>query len=932
MVVLGLVAVQAWGQWTELTGMDIRNVDRGNFAVADIDGDGDMDIIFSGINPDVSGEENGAVWINDGQGRFTEQTGERVVKMGRSGNIDFGDINGDGHLDILFGGWGIAVADRGIALGDGEGHFTLADKAQYPMTDMEKLTSCGFADFNRDGLLDYYAFADIGREGTAGAIIYFQQADGSFQANATCIPHSQYMLNEPCAEVIDFNRDGAPDIWIDAGDESKSCEELQESMRVSLLFLNNGDGTFREVNPLGMGLLYAKCNGSTTWADVDGDGYLDLLHNGDGYLCTGEDNDQVWRLYRNVNGTGLQVGFDFDMQDVGRQSSLHNGGYIVDWDGDGTLDLVTAGWSTSLNNQRLDWWKGDANNRMGAFTMQSFGEGVPGFSEQGLRIADLDGDGKPDLLACGYTNIGNGGEAGRAVGWVRNTSASRAAVPGAPKAVFAENAGGVIKFTWQAPAGFEGVPGITYNLSLRNITTGKWFYHPLADLSTGKRTVAGRMGNVFTNTEYRLSNLPVGIYEWQVQAINGQYMGGAFSEPQTFMAGDMDGHSGWAGVNLRWQLTEDSVLTISGEGMLLGSKAWFAYEEKVKHVILEEGVAGIGDWAFYEWPNLLSITIPESVTSIGNEVFAGCEKLASVKIPAALLGGVEFSSLRTLIVNSGTLDEEAGAFIRSNAETLETIDLSACNNATLPDEALAGCYHVKNILLPASLTQTGYGAFKECTALASVTLPAALAEVGDRAFEDCRSLTAIQFASEGALTRIGNWAFYNCHQLQTLQLPEGVEEVGLAAFYGCSYLEDIELPSTLRSIGDHAFAHNTKARKMTVHAAVPPVVEAKTFLRVSRDMPVYVPAESLASYQAAAYWQDLNLQPIGDATGMGHLSLSESITVVNGEVHINMTGTGEVQVYDLQGRSVLRTTESRFALPQGIYIIKVGDEALKVAI
>ena len=253
--------------------------------------------------------------------------------------------------------------------------------------------------------------------------------------------------------------------------------------------------------------------------------------------------------------------------------------------------------------------------------------------------------------------------------------------------------------------------------------------------------------------------------------------------------------------------------------------------------------------------------------------------------------------LRSLTLAGGVWDEAGGAFIRSNAETLETIDLLACNNATLPDGALAGCYHMKNILLPASLTQTGYGAFKGCTALASVTLPASLVEVGDRAFEDCRSLTSVQFAWEGALTRIGNWAFYNCHQLQALQLPEGVAEVGLAAFYGCSYLEDIELPSTLRSIGDHAFAHNVKARKMTVHAAVPPVVEAKTFLRVSRDMPVYVPAESLASYQAAAYWQDLNLQPIGDATGMGHLSLSENITVVNGEVHIiNMTGTGEVQV------------------------------------
>lgn len=198
----------------------------------------------------------------------------------------------------------------------------------------------------------------------------------------------------------------------------------------------------------------------------------------------------------------------------------------MDWDGDGTLDLITAGWSEELGQtQRLDWWKGDANNRMGAFTMQSFGEGVLGFSEQGLRIADLDGDGKPDLLACGYTNIGNGGEAGRAVGWVRNTSATQAAVPGAPRSTLVENTNGAIKLTWQAPAGFEGVPGITYNLSLRNITTGKWFYHSLADLSTGKRTVAGRMGNVFTNTEYRLT-LPVGIYEWQVQAINGNTWAG----------------------------------------------------------------------------------------------------------------------------------------------------------------------------------------------------------------------------------------------------------------------------------------------------------------------------------------------------------------------------------------------------------------------
>ncbi len=419
-------------------------------------------------------------------------------------------------------------------------------------------------------------------------------------------------------------------------------------------------------------------------------------------------------------------------------------------------------------------------------------------------------------------------------------------------------------------------------------------------------------------------------------------------------------------------------VTSIGNSFLCGSS--------LTSIDIPNGVTSIGDDFLYGCSGLTSIDIPDGVTSIGDSFLAQCDSLTSVRIgsgletagtgwfegtpnleeficksvvaqfPVNALHGkqkihrlegpvclLEYENnedldayttrLDSVVIIGGTVSDKGFAVLRQSAGALQTLSLEAADNAELPTLALDGCIRLRNLTLPASLAQTGYGAFKGCTALASVTLPATLVEVDDRAFEDCRSLTSVQFDSEGALERIGNWAFYNCHQLQTLQLPEGVAEVGLAAFYGCSYLEDIELPSTLRSIGDHAFAHNTKARKMTVHAAVPPVVEAKTFLRVSRDMPVYVPAESLASYQAAAYWQDLNLQPIGDATGMGHLSLSENITVVNGEVHIiNMTGTGEVQVYDLQGRSVLRTTESRFVLPQGIYIIKVGDEALKVAI
>lgn len=553
---LAAAAMLAWSaqaQWTDLT-IEGWNSDRGDFAVADIDNDGDMDIIYSSNDPDKAGVENGVIWINDGKGNFTVQTEERIIKMGRAGNIDFGDIDGDGDLDVLFVGWGNGSSTdvRGIALNDGKGVFTLADKTAFPMTNVEKTTSCGFADFNCDGLLDYFVAANWTKiddeTWEQNNIIYFQNPDGTFREDKTCFPTAaQYKFNESGVSIIDFNRDGAPDLWYNTNDQTKS-QDRGESERFNVLFINNGEGRFTEFN-LGSGigtaeatgLKYYKSNGSATWGDIDGDGLLDLLHNGDGYLGTGENNDRMWRLYKN-NGTSISMVYDFPtdggfngLTEVGRQNSLNNGGYIVDWDGDGVMDLITAGWSETWGKtQRLDLWKGSASNPMAGFASTTFGTGVPGFSEQGLRIADLDGDGKPDLLVNGYSNTGEG----RKVGWIKNTSAQAGEIPAAPQNATAayDAAENFVSFTWAAPAGWEGKPGVTYNLSLYNKTTGKWLYNPMSN-ENGKRKVGGRMGNVWTNTEYYLFDLPAGEYEWQVQAINGQFMGGAFTAKQTFTVG-----------------------------------------------------------------------------------------------------------------------------------------------------------------------------------------------------------------------------------------------------------------------------------------------------------------------------------------------------------------------------------------------------------
>ena len=431
-------------------------------------------------------------------------------------------------------------------------------------------------------------------------------------------------------------------------------------------------------------------------------------------------------------------------------------------------------------------------------------------------------------------------------------------------------------------------------------------------------------------------------------------------------------------------------VTIPNSVTSIGDR-FLLYCDSLTSVTIPNSVTSIGEECLSRCGSLTSVDIPDGVTSIGGGVLSYCYKLTSVwigsgletmsltattgfcskslegstnlevfvcksavaKFPVGLLQGLpnlrrvegpanllEYENnedlytyttrLDSVTITGGTVSDKGFAVLRRSADALETLSLEGADNTELPTLALDGCLRLRNLVLPASLTRTGYGAFKECTALASVTLPASLAEVGDRAFEDCYLLSDITW-NEG-LQRIGDRAFYGCNSLPQVAIPEGVEYIGVAAFMGCTYMEDVQLPASLRTIGDNAFAHNTRTRSMTVHATVPPLVSAHTFYQLDASAPVYVPAESLASYRAAAYWQDLNLQPIGSTTGIAAPSLAERITVKDGEVHINIIGMDEVRVYDLQGRHVLSTTESRFTLPQGVYIVQVGNEAVKLSL
>ena len=86
--------------------------------------------------------------------------------------------------------------------------------------------------------------------------------------------------------------------------------------------------------------------------------------------------------------------------------------------------------------------------------------------------------------------------------------------------------------------------------------------------------------------------------------------------------------------------------------------------------------------------------------------------------------------------------------------------------------------------------------------------------------------------------------------------------IGVNAFAYCDALTQVTIPSSVTSIGEWAFDRCTALAEMTVLATVPPTLIENVFRNVNTDIPVYVPAASLAAYQAAEVWKEFNLQAI----------------------------------------------------------------------
>ena len=165
-----------------------------------------------------------------------------------------------------------------------------------------------------------------------------------------------------------------------------------------------------------------------------------------------------------------------------------------------------------------------------------------------------------------------------------------------------------------------------------------------------------------------------------------------------------------------------------------------------------------------------------------------------------------------------------------------------------------GCTGLRNVTLPASLTQIDEKAFRGCTGLTSISLPANLTEIGEFAFYDCTGLTSLDLSACTSLTTIGEYAFEGCTGLTSISLPANLTTIGEGAFAGCTGLTSIDLSAStsLTTIGEGAFEGCKSLTSITLPANLTKI-DKYTFSDCKGLTSVHLPASLTTIDQYAFY-------------------------------------------------------------------------------
>lgn len=310
-------------------------------------------------------------------------------------------------------------------------------------------------------------------------------------------------------------------------------------------------------------------------------------------------------------------------------------------------------------------------------------------------------------------------------------------------------------------------------------------------------------------------------------------------------------------------------------------------------------VTTINSSAFYDCPNLVSVTIPETVTKIGS--FSNCEKLVSVNIPNNV----------TSINN----------YAFSHCRSLESITLPNKINS-IGAGAFSYCSSLKDVTIPQSVTSIGNETFYYCSGLKTISIPSSITNIGNLAFCGCTSLSSITVQSTTSPT-LGSNVFSSVPKSCVLEYPQGCYE------NYASWAEYITVPLTDFSVDGFYYnvlseedmtvevtfqgeKYNSYADEYTGDIVIPQTVTYadKTFTVTAIGEYAFCGCENITSIQLPSTIKEIKEYGVNYCTKLTSINLPEGLTTIGPrafrictsltslEIPSSVTSIGEDAFYD----------------------------------
>ena len=335
--------------------------------------------------------------------------------------------------------------------------------------------------------------------------------------------------------------------------------------------------------------------------------------------------------------------------------------------------------------------------------------------------------------------------------------------------------------------------------------------------------------------------------------------------------------------NYEYYVNDDGTVTISD--------CWVKDEEiEIPSELDGRLVTGIERRAFSNCAELMSVTLPASLTTIDSNPFLDCKVLAQIKVSP---DNEVFNAIDNVLFNKK--EKTLVCYPRGLSENEYSIPEGT---QTIGKEAFKGCSELVNVEIPALVTMIGDCAFYECTSLTSIDIPDSVTTIGDNPFGYCHVLNKIKVSPDHEVFAVIDNALINMEENSIVsypcglseskyRIPEEIQIIGAGAFAGCEGLKSIEIPDSVTTIEMSAFANCTNLMNIEIPDSVT-IIGNSAFIFCSSMTSIEIP-DSVTTFGDYMFVHSEALTKV---------KLSEKMTTIGEYTFMNCSGLTNIEIPD----------------------------------